>query len=108
MEEAISFAKDNGFQDVIFQSDSLSIIQALNGIIILLASVAHIIDGSLQGLRSFRQVQVVYVPRLGNKAAHGLAQYARNIYNFFTWIEEMQCITKRSLALDVLCLSLSE
>ena len=87
MEEAILFAKDTGFQDVIFQSDSLSVIQALNGIIILPASVAHIIDGSLQGLRSFRQVQVVYVPRLGNKAAHSLAQYARNTSDFVTWIE---------------------
>ena len=56
MGEAILFAKDAGFQDVIFESDSLFVIQALNGIVSLPATVAHIIDGSLQGLRSFRQV----------------------------------------------------
>ena len=104
MEEAIQFARNTGFLDVIFESDSLSVIQSLYGSLIIF----NIISGSLQAICFFRQVQFVYVPHTGNKAAHGLAQYARNISNFVTLIKENPCIIERSLALDVLCLSLSE
>ncbi|XP_030970837.1 uncharacterized protein LOC115991254 [Quercus lobata] len=74
MEEAIQFARDTGFLDVIFESDSLSMIQSLNGSLIPPASIVNIISGSLQAIRYFGQVEFVYVPRTGNKAAHGLAQ----------------------------------
>ena len=42
----------------------------------------------------------------GNKGARSLAQYARNIYDFVTCIEESPCIIKRVIALDVLFLFL--
>ena len=84
MEEATQFARDTGFLDVIFESDSSTVIQSLNGSLIPPASIVNIISGSLQAIRYFRQVQFVYVPRMGNKAAHGLAQYARNISSFVT------------------------
>ena len=48
-------------------------IQSLNGSLIPPASIVNIISGSLQASRFFRQVQFVYVPCMGNKAAHGLA-----------------------------------
>ncbi|KAL0009361.1 hypothetical protein SO802_010863 [Lithocarpus litseifolius] len=57
MEVAVQFAKDNGFQDVVFESDSLSVIQALNDTVSPPASVAHIIDCLIQSFRFFRQVE---------------------------------------------------
>ena len=82
---------------------TLSVIQSLNGSLIPPAIIVNFISGSLQAIRYFRQVQFIYVPRTGNKAAYGLAQYARNISNFVTCIEETSCIIERFLALDVLC-----
>lgn len=108
MEEAILFAKDTGFPEVPSKSDSLTVIHSLNGVIVPPANIVNIISGSLHLLGSFRQVQFAYVHRSDNKAVHGLAQYARNIYDFVSWIEEPPCIIERILALDVLFLSTSE
>lgn len=108
IEEAILFARDTGFPEILFESDSLTVIQSLNGVIVPPANMANIISDSLQVLISFRQVQFVYVPSSSNKAAHGLAQYARNIFYFVSWIEEPPCIIERILVIDVLFLSSSE
>lgn len=108
MEEEILFARDTSFPEVLFESDSLSVIQSLNGIIVPPTSIANIITGSLQALSSFRQLQFVYVPCSGNKAAYGLAQYTRSISNFVAWIGESPCIIEHILASDVMFLSLSE
>lgn len=52
-----------GFLDVNFESDTLSVIQSLNGSLIPPASIVIIVSGSLQTIRHFRQVKFVYVSR---------------------------------------------
>lgn len=54
-EEAILFAGDRGFPEVLFESDSLIVIDhSLNGVVASHASIANIISSSLQLLGSFR------------------------------------------------------
>lgn len=54
MEEAILFARDTGFPEVLFESDSLIVIHSLNGVVASHASIAYINSSSLLLLGSFR------------------------------------------------------
>ena len=53
MEEAIYFAKDIGLQDVIFETDSLTISGALNDTSTTLATIEDIIRGTHNSLHDF-------------------------------------------------------
>ena len=53
MEEAIYFAKDIGLQDVIFETDSLTISGALNDTSTTLATIDDIIRGTHDSLHDF-------------------------------------------------------
>ena len=53
MEEAIYFAKDIGLQDVIFETDSLTISGALNDTSTTLATIEDIIRGTHDSLHDF-------------------------------------------------------
>ncbi|KAF3950305.1 hypothetical protein CMV_023919 [Castanea mollissima] len=46
------------------------------------------ISGSLLQDQRFRYCKFSFVPRYGNKATHFLAQYARNLSKFSSWIEK--------------------
>ena len=50
-------------------------------------------------------MQVNHVKRDGNGLACTVAQYAKNIFDYVTWIEENPCMIESSLARDVLSLS---
>ena len=68
--------------------------------------IATIIEGIHQKLQDFRQVQFSHVKRQGNRPAHILAQYAKNIVSYVTWIEQNSSIVEFALAHDILVLSL--
>ena len=50
-------------------------------------------------------MQVSHVKRLGNRPAHILAQYARDLDSYVTWVEENSVFLEFVLAHDVLNLS---
>nr|XP_023899473.1 uncharacterized protein LOC112011331 [Quercus suber] len=88
MHEAISFAKDIGLQDVIFETDSTTIFDALHDISTAPTCIDNIIQDTHHSLQAFRKSQILHVKRLGNKPAHTLARHAKGIDDFATWIEE--------------------
>ena len=88
MHEAISFAKDIGLQDVIFETNSTTILNALNDISTAPTSIDNVIQDTHHSLQAFRKTQVQHVKRLGNRPAHTLAHHAKGIDDFVTWIEE--------------------
>ena len=49
-----------------------------------------------------------HVKRLGNKLAHILAQYARDLDSYVTWVEENLVFLESALTHDVLNLFSSE
>uniref|UniRef100_A0A7N2LNA8 RNase H type-1 domain-containing protein n=1 Tax=Quercus lobata TaxID=97700 RepID=A0A7N2LNA8_QUELO len=46
-------------------------------------------------------VEVQHTRREGNKAAHGLAQYAQYVDDYVTWMEETPTIIESAVASDV-------
>ena len=86
--------------------DSQIAISALLGSSEPPVSIATIFEGIHQKLQDFRQVQFSHVKRQGNRPAHILAQYSKNIISNVTWIKENPSMVEFVLAYDVLVLSL--
>ena len=63
MEEAINFAWDMGIRDCLFESDSLTVVNAMLCLTDPPSSIANIIAGSLSQLYKFREVNFSYVVR---------------------------------------------
>ena len=88
MHEVVSFAKNIGLQDIIFETDSAIILDALNDIFMGPTSIDNIIQGTHHSLQTFRRTQIQHVKRLGNRPAHTLAHHTKGIDDFITWIKE--------------------
>ena len=72
MDEAVSFARDVGLQDFIFEADSIIISSALFGTITVPVAIDNIIAGTLHKLQDFRRSPLLHVRQQGNKPAHTL------------------------------------
>ena len=108
MEEAINFAWDIGIRDCLFESDSLSVVNAMLRLTNPPSSIANNIVGSLSQLYKFRDVKFGHVVRSGNKAAHTLAQFARGVSDQNAWVKETPGCIEQLVSQDVLfCLSMN-
>ena len=101
LEVATIFAKDIGVQKVIFESDSLIVCFAIQGVTQPPITIANIISSTIQFMQQLHQVEVQHTQREGNKATHGLAQHAQFTNDFVTWMEETPTIINFAVASDV-------
>ena len=104
MEEAVTFAWDMGIRDCIFESDSLTVVNAMRRLTDPPSTIANNIAGSLSHLFKFRNVCFSHVPRSGNKAAHTLAQVARGVSGLHAWVEETPGCIENVVSQDVMFL----
>ena len=74
LEAGVQFAKDLLIHDILLESDSLNLINALKELAPPPASVAAIVYSVLSSLHDFRSVEFSHVRRLGNRPAHLLAK----------------------------------
>ena len=89
------------------ESDSKIVVDALIGTSEAPVAIDNIIGGMSAKLQDFRFVKIFHVKRDGNRLAHLLAQYAKYLNSYQTWIEENLDMVELALAHDVLCLSSS-
>ena len=68
-DEAVSFAWDVGVREVIFETVSKVIFEALCGTITPQVSIVDIIGGTLHRLQAFRQTQFQHANREANQAS---------------------------------------
>ena len=100
-EVGLQFAKDMLIHDFILEGDSLLLVNALNEISPPPSAVAAIVYSSLSALKDFRKVEISHVKRAGNRPAHLLAKYAKNINDFNVWVEESPSLIDQALLQDV-------
>ena len=75
-------AWDVGVCEVVFESDSKIVCNALLGLSEPPVVIANIIEGIQHYLRDFRQFPVSHIRRQGNRPAHILAQYAKHVDSY--------------------------
>ena len=72
------------------------------------SSIFNMISRSLLQAKRFSECKFSFVPWDANRVAHELAQYATNLLESSSWIEENPCIIEQLVSQDVLFLSLSQ
>ena len=98
--KAIEFAMDAGFSKFIVEGDNSSVMQAIsspNEDELLMGNVVGEIQQMLRGLP---WVNVEFTRRGGNKVAHVLAQYAKNIIDDMHWKEDLPPLAREALYRD--------
>ena len=101
VELGLMFARDLSIQDFTLESDSLTLINALQDLSPPPSSVAALVFSSVAMSHSFRCVDFSHVGRNGNRLAHLLAKHALGIADLFVWVEEIPCFLEQALNQDV-------
>ena len=78
MEAGVEFAKDVGIREAEFESDSLLVCNALQGLSSPPSSVMNVLARVMNQLSCFKQWKITHTKRQGNVPAHLLAQHAKN------------------------------
>ena len=81
MEVGVFFAQDVGIRDVVFECDSKIVADALLGLCTPPVVVSNILVEIAHKLQDFRSTHVSHVKRQGNKLAHILVKYAKEVEN---------------------------
>nr|XP_023920968.1 uncharacterized protein LOC112032440 [Quercus suber] len=102
LEIGVSFVEEVGLRDVVFEGDSLLVINAVQGINEAEASVRNIILGVLRNVQRFRTFDFLHTKRQGNAPAHLLAQHALNVEKMVVWLEDCPSQVAHAYAQDVL------
>jgi len=88
MDEAIVFEWDIGVRDVIFESDSTLVCHAMENPTDAPVYISTVVLGFCTRLPVFCTFQSSHMRRQGNRPAHTLATFAKNIDSFVTWMEK--------------------
>ena len=100
MEAGVLFAHDVGIRDAELETDSLEIINALQGHSTPPASVVNVVAGTLNHASLFRRWKFSHIKRQGNVPAHVLAQHAKNVEDYIAWVEECPNLVEHVCAQD--------
>ncbi|KAL0011297.1 hypothetical protein SO802_006405 [Lithocarpus litseifolius] len=93
-----------GVPDVIFESDSKIVCDAVTGTESP-STINTLIEGIRLQLQDFQRARVSHVLRQGNRFAHLLAQYARHVVGYVTWIKETLYMVESTMTHDIMLLS---
>ena len=82
IEAGVEFAKDVGIREAEFESDSLMVCNALQGLSSPPSSVMNVLAEVMNQLSCFRQWKITHTKRQGNVPARLLAQHAKNVEDY--------------------------
>ena len=106
MEIAVQFAWELGIREVYFETDSSNLKNILTGLSDAPASLEPVTENILAQLDRFRFVSFCHIKRVGNRSAHILAQFAKQVGDFVVWLEETPNLIEDACSHDVaLCSS---
>ena len=105
VELGLIFARDLSIQDFTLESDSLTLINALQDLSPPPSSIVALVFSSVAMSHSFICVDFLHVGRNDNRPAHLLAKHALNIVDFSVWVEEIPYFLEQALNQDVVVIS---
>ena len=85
---ALVFAKERGFDRVVVEGDSANIITSVNGRLLDLSAMGHVLLDIISLSSCFSFISFQHINREGNCVAHKLARQAANI-PFLVWMESV-------------------
>ena len=101
VEEGIQLAWDLGLKEIIIESDSQIVVNALRGQSPIQSSIRKVIEGIEMALRQFSAWKVVHTCRGSNKAAHILTKHARGVDDCIIWVEDTPLVIKDQIQCGV-------
>ena len=100
MEVGVEFTKDIGIREAEFESDSLMVCNALQGLSSPPSSVMNVLAEVMNQLSCFRQWKITHTKRQGNVPAHLLAQHAKYVEDYVAWLEECPSLIEHACVQD--------
>uniref|UniRef100_A0A7N2MAB1 Reverse transcriptase zinc-binding domain-containing protein n=1 Tax=Quercus lobata TaxID=97700 RepID=A0A7N2MAB1_QUELO len=91
-----------GVSAAFFEGDSMVVFKSLTGSITPPSSICNLITGSLLQAARIGECKFSVMPRSGNRAAYGLAQFAKNLSDSCTWIGDTPPFLEQLVFQDVL------
>ncbi|KAL0002459.1 hypothetical protein SO802_016240 [Lithocarpus litseifolius] len=86
---AAVLVSETGFQNSVFEGDSLAVVKSLQGSGMENSAVGHILKDTLSIVSLLQSFSFSHVNRQGNAVAHALAQRARLSFPLQVWMESV-------------------
>jgi hypothetical protein len=100
LRRAVSLARDEGFDKVIFATDCLSLVRRLNSSVVDTSSAGLLMDGINSMTNSFMLVSFIHVKHNFNEATHILAKSCGTFTSSGVFYSVLDCI-RRILCIHV-------
>ncbi|XP_075670050.1 uncharacterized protein LOC142639797 [Castanea sativa] len=104
--KALDFVVEAGFSELIVEGDNSAVMKVVAGSSGGYSLLGHVYEDIHCNLRGLHSVSISCIRREGNRVAHILAQYARNVTNELYWMEEAPPAVLEALCHD--CFNINE
>ena len=104
--KAFEFAMELGFTEMVIEGDNATVMKAVASSSGDLSLLGHVYEDIKCNICGLHYASISCVRREGNKVAHILAQYARNIADELYWIKDSTPLVIEALYQD--CLNMNE
>ena len=99
-QKSIEFAVDVGFSELVIEGDNSSVMKAILAMQEDLSLLGNVIGDIHHLIRNLQWVRIECTRRGGNRVAHELAQFDRNISQDLFWMEDVPPIAREALYQD--------
>ncbi|KAK9993235.1 hypothetical protein SO802_022938 [Lithocarpus litseifolius] len=98
--KAIEFAIDAGFSELVIEGDNSSVMKVVSAMQEDYSLLGNVIGDIHHLVRNLQWVRIECTRRGGNRVAHELAQFAKNISQDLFWMEDVPPIVRVALLQD--------
>ena len=98
--KATEFAMDAGFSKFVIEEDNNSAMSAISTLKLDQSLLGNVVGDIQHLIRNLHWVRIDCIRRGGNRVAHVLSQFARNISKDRYWMEDVPPITREALYQD--------
>ena len=98
--KAIEFAVDAGFSELVLEGDNSSAMTIISMLKIDQSLLGNVVGDIQHLIRNLLWARIDCVRRGGNRVAHVLAQFTRNITEDMYWMEDVPPIAREALYQD--------